>query len=159
PGRTDPIDADFRLVTGDYFHTLRIPLRAGRTFLESEERPSAGVAVVNEEVVRQFLGGRGPLGLTVKITEREGDPFTIVGVVGDIRFLSLDRPPRPEVYIPLGSESWPLLNVVARGTAAASVLQTAVRDAVRAADPEQAFGRLVPMEALVDGSLADRTQA
>src|SRR5262249_34265669 len=32
-------------------------------------------------------------------------------------------------------------------------------DAVRVADPEQAFGRLAPMDALLDGSLADRTQA
>jgi len=159
PGRTDPVDADFRLVTGDYFHTMRIPVRAGRTFLESDERPGAGVALVNEEFVRQFLGGREPLGAAVSITEREGEPFTIVGVVGDIRFLSLDRPPRPEVYIPLGAESWPLLNVVLRGTASASVLQAAVRDAVRAADPEQAFGRLVPMDALLEGSLAGRTQA
>src|SRR5262249_49867853 len=150
PGRTDPVDADYRLVTGNYFHTLRIPLRAGRTFLESEEHPGAGVAVVNEEFVRQFLGGREPLGLTIGLSDREGEASTIVGVVGDIRFLSLDRPPRPEVYIPLGSDSWPLLNVVVRGTGSASVLQTAVRDAVRAADPEQAFGRLVPMETLRD---------
>ena len=39
--QVDPVDADFRLVTGDYFRTLRIPLRSGRTFLESEEHPAA----------------------------------------------------------------------------------------------------------------------
>ena len=156
PGRTDSVDADFRLVTGDYFRTLRIPLRAGRTFLESEERPGAGIAVVNEEFVRRYLGGRDPLGLEVRIDEK---PLSIVGVVGDIRFLGLDRPPRPELYIPLGSEAWPLLNVVARSTGPSSVLQAAVRDAVRAADPEQAFGRLVAMGDLVDRSLQERTQA
>ena len=152
------MDADWRLVTGDYFRTLRIPLRAGRTFLQSEERPGTGVAVVNEEFVRRFLGGRDPLGLSVDLTESRGG-FTVVGVVGDIRFLGLDRPPRPEIYVPLGSEAWPLLNVVARGNASPSVLLAAVRDAVRAADPEQAFGRLVPMADLVDRSLEDRSQA
>jgi putative ABC transport system permease protein len=159
PGRTDPVDVDFRLVTGDYFRTLRIPLRAGRTFLESEERAGAGVAMVNEEFVRRFLGGRDPLGLPLRLTEKQGEALNVVGVVGDVRFVSLDRPPRPEVYIPLGAESWPILNVVVRGGGSASVLQTALRDAVRTADPEQAFGRLVPMESLLDGSLADRTQA
>ena len=158
PGRTDSVDADFRLVTGDYFRTLRIPLRTGRTFLESEERPGAGVAVVNEEFVRRYLGGRDPLGLEVRIDEK-AQPLSIVGVVGDIRFLGLDRPPRPELYIPLGSEAWPLLNVVARSAGPSSVLQAAVRDAVRAADPEQAFGRLVAMGDLVDRSLQERTQA
>jgi len=158
PGRTDSVDADYRLVTGDYFRTLRIPLRSGRTFLESEEHPHASVAVVNEEFVRRYLGGRDPLGVTVRMNESEGD-ISIVGVVGDIRFVGLDRPPRPELYVPLGIEPWPLLNVVARGAASPAVLQAAVRDAVRRADPDQAFGRLVPMETLVDRSLADRSQA
>ncbi len=157
-GQAEPIDADYRLVTGDYFRTLRIPLRSGRTFLESEERAGAGVAVVNEEFVRRFLGGRDPIGQTVRLTDGEGT-LGIVGVVGDIRFLGLDQPPRPELYVPLGTEPWPLLNVVARGAASPALLQTAVRDAVRAADPEQAFGRLAPMEALLERSLADRTQA
>jgi len=79
--------------------------------------------------------------------------------VGDIRCLGLDRAPRPEFYVPLGHESWPLLNVVARGPASATVLQAAVRDAVRQVDPEQAFGRLQPLDELVDRSIADRRQA
>ena len=158
PDRVDSVDADFRLVTGDYFRTLRIPLRSGRTFLESEERPGAPVAIVNEEFVRRFLKGRDPLGVAVRINNSETD-LSVVGVVGDIRFVGLDRPPRPELYVPLGVEPWPLLNVVARGNASPAVLQAAVRDAVRTADPEQAFGRLSPMAALVDRSLADRSQA
>ena len=158
PGRTEAVDADYRLVTGDYFRTVRIPLRAGRTFLEPEERPAPGVAVVNEEFVRRYLDGRDPLGISVRLDE-SNPPLTIVGVVGDIRFLGLDRPPRPELYVPLGSEPWPLLNVVARSAGSSSVLQAAVRDAVRAADPEQAFGRLMPMDLLVDRSLEDRSQA
>ncbi|HZJ53708.1 MAG TPA: ADOP family duplicated permease, partial [Myxococcaceae bacterium] len=158
PGQVEAVNVDYRLVTGDYFRTLRIPLRSGRTFLESDEHPGAGVAVVNEEFVRRFLGGRDPIGQTVRLTDGEGN-VGIVGVVGDIRFRGLDQPPRPELYVPLGSESWPLLNVVVRGAASPALLQTAVRDAVRVADPEQAFGRLAPMEDLLDKSLADRTQA
>jgi predicted permease len=158
PDQPMAVDADYRLVTGDYFRTLRIPLRGGRTFLESEERPDAGVAIVNEAFARRFLGGRDPLGLRVSMSP-DSPPLTIVGVVGDIRFVGLDVPPRPEVYVPLGSESWPLLNVVARGATSATVLEAALRGAVRAVDPEQAFGRLAPMEELVDRSLADRRQA
>ncbi len=158
PGRPEEVDADYRLVTGDYFHTLRIPLRSGRTFLASEEHADAAVAIVNEAFARRFLGDRDPLGLSVGMTQASR-PLTIVGVVGDIHFTGLDVPPRPELYVPLGSESWPLLNVVARGSASPGVLQAAVRDAVRTADPEQAFGRLAPMEGLVDRSLADRRQA
>jgi hypothetical protein len=100
--------------------------------------------VVNEEFVRRFLKGRDPLGLTVGISESEGGPSPWSGWVADIRFLALDQAPRPELYVPLGSEVWPLLNVVARGTGSTAVLQAAVRDAVRTADPEQAFGTTRP---------------
>jgi putative ABC transport system permease protein len=157
PGQQEPIDADYRLVTGGYFRTLRIPLRSGRTFLESEERPGTGIAVVNEEFVRRFLDRRDPLGATFRMNDSEA--LSVVGVVGDIRFVGLDRPPRPEVYVPLGSEPWPLLNVVVRGTATAGVLQADLRDAVRVTDSEQAFGRLAPMGDLLDRSLAERSQA
>jgi predicted permease len=158
PGGTEPLDADYRLVTGDYFQTLRIPLRSGRTFQQTEERADAQVAIVNETFARRVFPGRDPLGLSIGADPLQG-PFTIVGVVGDIRFVGLDRPPRPEVYVPLGRESWPLLNVVARGPASDTVLEAAVREAVRAADPEQAFGRLKPLGDLVDWSVADRRQA
>jgi len=157
-GRTEPADADFRLATGEYFRTLHIPLRAGRSFQESEEHPGANVAIVNEAFVRRYLGGRDPLGLSVSMND-DPRPLTIIGVVGDVRFRGLDASPQPEVCVPLGTESWPLLNVVVRGTASPVVLQKAVRDAVRAVDPEQAFGRLVPIEDLLVRSVADRRQA
>jgi len=156
PGRPEMIDADYRLATGDYFRALRIPLLAGRSFRGDEESTESRVVIVNQAFVRQFLDGADAIGRTLVMNDVT---FTIVGVVGDIRFLGLDRAPRPEFYVPLGHESWPLLNVVARGPASATVLQAAVRDAVRQVDPEQAFGRLQPLDELVDRSIADRRQA
>jgi putative ABC transport system permease protein len=156
PGRPESVDADYRLVTGDYFPVVRIPLLAGRSFREEEESPESRVAIVNQAFVRKFLDGGDALGRAVVMNE---DTFIIVGVVGDIHFNALDRAPRPEFYVPLGHEPWPLLNVVVRGPASASVLQSAVRDAVRQVDSEQAFGRLQPLDELVDRSLADRRQA
>ena len=156
PGRPEMIDADYRLATGDYFRALRIPLLAGRSFRGDEESTESRVAIVNQAFVRQFLDGADAIGRTLVMNDVT---FTIVGLVGDIRFLGLDRAPRPEFYVPLGHESWPLLNVVARGPASATVLQAAVRDAVRQVDPEQAFGRLQPLDELVDRSIADRRQA
>src|SRR5262249_22489759 len=127
PGQPQGIDADYRLVTGDYFRTVRIPVLAGRSFRENEESPEARVAMVNSAFVRQFLDGADAVGRSVAMND---NTYTIVGVLGDIHFTGLDQAPRPEFYVPLGSEAWPLLNVVARGPAAAGVLESAVRDAV-----------------------------
>jgi len=34
-------------------------------------------------------------------------PIEVVGVVGNIRHVSLESAPRPEIYLPEGLEPWP----------------------------------------------------
>ena len=53
-------------VMGDYFHVMQIPLRVGRDFtpLDREEQPL--VAVVNEEMVREFLPHENPIGVRIR---------------------------------------------------------------------------------------------
>ena len=119
---TDPVDADYRLVTGNYFHALRIPLRSGRSFFEFEEHPGAPVAVVNEEFVRRYLGGRDPLGVTVRMNDSEGD-ITVVGVAPGAVWTPIDEvtlsdpkeKAKLEAAIPIGRVAQPqeIANVVA----------------------------------------------
>jgi hypothetical protein len=69
-------------VMGDYFHVMQIPLRVGRDFtpLDREEQPL--VAVVNEEMVREFLPHENPIGVRIRWAGDTGPPqwMTVIGV-------------------------------------------------------------------------------
>jgi putative ABC transport system permease protein len=97
-----PQVAHQQVVGADYFHTMQIPLLAGRVFAERESQP---VAVINRTLARGFwpsapsdaIGRRIVLG-----APRPGaDWLTIVGIVGDVRNSTLDAQPLPQMYVPI----------------------------------------------------------
>src|SRR5262249_49861626 len=75
-----------------YFETLGTPLLAGRDFeLADAARPR--VAIVSQALARHYFGGASPLGKHLTF-EREDQPYEIVGVAGDSRYLNLYNMPR-----------------------------------------------------------------
>jgi macrolide transport system ATP-binding/permease protein len=82
-------------VTPGYFETLQIPLLAGRSFSDSDQRTSHPVAIVNRSFIHKFYGGANPVGQTL---EKSGT--TIIGVVEDVTL----PPHTGNVNDPLGTE-------------------------------------------------------
>jgi putative ABC transport system permease protein len=101
PGQTRP-DNDksisVRNVSADYHRALRIPLRAGRYFEDSDRKGTAPVVIINESAAKKFFPSEDPIGRHVKVNDDNGQ--TIVGVVGDVHQTSLETEPRAEVYLP-----------------------------------------------------------
>jgi putative ABC transport system permease protein len=97
-------------VMGDYFHVMQIPLRMGRDFtpLDREEQPL--VAVVNEEMVREFLPHENPIGVRIRWAGDTGSPqwMSVIGVVADVKHSGLNQPTDPAVYTPFSQndEAW-----------------------------------------------------
>jgi putative ABC transport system permease protein len=69
-------------VSDDYFRTLRIPLRQGRTFDASDRAGAAATAVISDVMARRYWPAGGALGSRIHV---DGDPMTVVGIVGDVR--------------------------------------------------------------------------
>jgi predicted permease len=82
-------------VTPDYFRTMGIALRGGRTFTELTDADAPRQAIVNEEFVRQYLAGGEPLGR--RLTSR-GKTYTIVGVAKTSTYDSFGEKPKPIIY-------------------------------------------------------------
>ena len=80
-----------------YFQTLKIPILAGRDFIEGDAAGTQPVAVVNDTFARRYLSGRDPLGRTIRMGD---DAIRIVGVVPSIKYRSLALPAPPLVYLP-----------------------------------------------------------
>src|SRR5262249_61117947 len=92
-------------------------------------------------------GGR--LGRQIVVTV-DAKPVGVVGVIGDVRHLGLQLPPRPEVYLPEGLEPWPFMSLVVRGKGDLAGL---LRASVAAVDRDQPITRLLTVEQRVAGSL------
>jgi predicted permease len=81
----------------DFFRTLGVPVLSGRDFADSDTATSPLVGIVNEEFARRFLPNQNPLGHTFG---PEGVPIkmTIVGVVKNHKFRSIDEAPIPMAW-------------------------------------------------------------
>jgi predicted permease len=96
----------WQVVSPAYFETFRIPLVTGRSFTDADGRGSQAVAIVNETLARQFWPGESALGRHIRIGEGAGPDYEesasreIVGVVGDVRHVGPQFPPRPTAYVP-----------------------------------------------------------
>ncbi|MEZ5319536.1 MAG: ABC transporter permease [Vicinamibacterales bacterium] len=93
--------AGFRVVGGDYFRVMGIPVLEGRTFEAGDLPDAPHVAVVSEAFARDRWPDRDPIGRFIQFGNMDGDPrgFRVVGVVGDVRELSPETPPGPLFYV------------------------------------------------------------
>jgi len=109
---TDVPSAQYRFVTPGYFAAMRIPLLRGRDLDESDTAEARKVAIISQTLAQRFLASRNPIGAHIQVDNGKPNPpeIEIVGVVGDVKHLSLDAAPTADIYIPLEQmpEAWVL---------------------------------------------------
>jgi predicted permease len=81
----------------DFFKTLGVPVVMGRDFSISDTSTSPVVGIINQTFADRFLHGRNPLGHTFS-PEDLNFPVTIVGVVKDHKYRSIDEEPIPMAW-------------------------------------------------------------
>jgi putative ABC transport system permease protein len=156
-------DASVRTVSGGYFAQLGIPLVQGRTFTRDDVAGSTPVIAVNQAFVRTYLAGTEPLGRRLRWARGRGAEskwLTIVGVVGDERHQSIERPSEPTIYLPFTQNEmpwkrWSVLLVRPHGEVTAFLAQD-LRRAVWSADPLLPVELPTPLARNVAGATASR---
>ena len=93
---------------------MGIPLLEGREFNHQDSLSSPGVIVINETMARRFWPKENPIGGAIRLGDPNGPRLTIIGVVGDVHYLGLDAPVRPQFFRPYTQAGWPVMNVVLR---------------------------------------------
>jgi putative ABC transport system permease protein len=147
-------DADFRVVAGDYFGAMRIPLLAGRNFESQDASEDRQVLVVNEPFAKKFFPHESAIGKHIKLFEGKSQ-FAIreiVGIVGGNKHFALQESLRPEMFIP---DSHMRMSVVVRGAGDPAALATAVRQALHQIDPDEATSTFRTMTDVVSSSAAN----
>jgi len=146
-------DADFRLVNQHYFNALHIPLLRGRNFTEQEVRERKPVTLVSQQLVDTVFPNEDPMGKRL-ISAIGGTAFEIIGVVGDIRHRSLQRPPFAAMYFPTLNSN--RMNLVVRTQNDPLSIVGAVRQQVQALDRDQPISAVKRMSDWVDSSVSSQ---
>jgi putative ABC transport system permease protein len=166
-------NADFQVITTEYFRALGITLVAGRHFSASDRADAPPVVIVNQALVEKYFAGRDPIGRVLLFGGSKR--HEIVGIVADARYRSVERAADPTFYLPLeqNDERWPFLAFTIwtdggpAATAGAPTTRTGrrgvamaaaglLRSAVRQADPQQPISRVRSIEEILGDSLAAR---
>jgi len=152
-------EAAVRVVGPDYFPTMQVPLRAGRTFNEQELTEERHVVIINQAFADQYLKGVNPLGQKAVIymkslDESKNTPSEIIGVVGDVRQMGLDTPAEPTVYWPHPELVMSEMTIVVRTANEPLALVSAVRNELQQMDPEQPMAAVSTMDQLLAGTLS-----
>jgi putative ABC transport system permease protein len=160
PPRQSELAPDARLVSRDYFGTMGIPVIAGRGFGEDDRDGVPRAMLINETLARREFPDGNPLGQIV-FAGRDSQPWTIVGIVRDVRQFRLDQPPQPQFFV--DARQWPadsgLFTFLGpyysiRTGADTDALVSSIRAAARTIDPVAGVYNVASMDRLLDNSVS-----
>ena len=159
PYADDPgeVRGSFRYaVSPGYLETMGIPLLRGRLLDETDRAGAPPVALISESLARRRLPGLDPIGQRLRIGV--GPLYTVVGVVGDVRQVSLAQSDAEAVYVT--ASQWRFaddaMSLVVRAREDPAALGPAVRQAIWSVDPNQPIVRVATMDELLAASAAER---
>jgi predicted permease len=145
--------ANVRWVSPDYFQTMGIPLLEGRDLDENDLAHTAQTVVINRTLAEHYFPGQNPIGrkLLLDVTTATPVAVPIVGIVGDVRDMSMDSPAPPEMYF---AGFIHVSTLVIRSSVDPLNLADSVRNAVLSVDRSEPIFDVQSAAELVDHSIA-----
>jgi putative ABC transport system permease protein len=150
-----------RVVSPGYFETMRIPLIRGRFFDERDGPSAPFVAIVNQTMARKFWPNEDALGrgLRFNLGGANFRSTQIIGIVGDVKQMGLNEPPKEEMYFPYWQADGNYMrprDLVILTAGSPMNLASAVRQAVWSIDPDQPVSAIMTMDDVLDREVLQR---
>lgn len=150
PGNPDRgwIPTDMRVVDGDYFSAMAIPVIRGRVFAETDRADTEGVIVLDQQAVQLGFGEEDPIGQTVSVG---GQNWRVVGIVADVPY-DAEGNVSSKAYVShpqfAADRNWSLMQVVAYEGGGVGLLE-GIRRELHAIDPALVIHHVQPMASIV----------
>jgi predicted permease len=158
PGDARPVmqmpTEHFRWVTPGYFETIHLPLIAGRLLNSSDE--GKHYAVISELTAKTLWPGKNPVGLQFSRAGMNESPFTVIGIVGNARTVSLAAPDPMMVYTPYWYRNDSTAGLVMRNRQDPAMMADAIRKTIWSVDPEVSVPEVRLLGGVVEDSVANR---
>lgn len=144
-----PQITNINFVDPQFFSILKIPLLHGRLWDPTETAHGARFAVVNQAFVHRYFANSDPIGHSVRIPRLENHPpatfaidgstgwLPIIGVVADARNDGLDKPVKPEIYVPYSLYMIDFVQILVKTQGDPLTYEAAVRRQIAAINPGQ----------------------
>ncbi len=148
--------ADYASVSPGYFRVMGIPLLAGRFFSPQDVPSELPVALISRGMARRYFPDQNPIGKRLIFGFPPGPGVTreIVGIVGDVRDVSLGKSPTPMMYVPYAQAPFWGAGIVVKSTLSTASVAVAIRQAVHSIDKDLPVTDVATMPAMIDKSVA-----
>ncbi len=149
--------ANFVSVSPDYFRVMGIPLLAGRLFNQHDNSSETRVTIISGAMARLYFPNQDPLGkeLTFGFGPSGGPAKReIVGIVGDVRDVSLGQNPSAMMYVPFAQSPFWGANLVVKSSLSTASVAGAIRQEVQKIDKDLPVTDVAKMTDLMDASVA-----
>jgi predicted permease len=155
------VNVDQRVVGGDYFDAMQIPLLRGRLFTDHDTKDAPRVVVIDDHMAQVLWPNEDPIGKRLRRggMDASGDApwLTVVGIVGRIKQYTLDeRDSRIAMYHPHAQVPSRAMNIVIRTSGDPAALASEATRQMRALMPDLPLYHVRTMAQRVDESLARR---
>lgn len=152
-GASNPV-FNMDVVTPDYFQTMGLRVRRGRALSNDDRMGAERAVVVSETLARLYWPNENPLGQRLIMTGTA--PFTVVGVVDDIRYRDLRQAPA-SVYFALAQSDFPFAptTFVIRTSASDATVVPALRRAIADVAPGVELASAAPFQQFMKTPLAE----
>src|SRR6478736_264941 len=136
PGRDGTFDAEWDIVSPDYFSTISMAIVDGRAFNDTDRAGAPFAAIINETLARQIWPGQSALGRTLvqDMGDNESRPLQIVGIARDAKYRYISSPNAPFIYVPLAQQPTSELELYVRHDPGREVARE-IRAAVTEVEP------------------------
>jgi putative ABC transport system permease protein len=148
------IQSAWRLMGGEYFEAMRIPLLRGRTFEGLSPEEARRSVVLSASLARALWGDEDPLGREIRPVNNAR--LRVIGVVGDVRNERLGTEPTPAFYWSYQRFVYGPMRLVVRSSQPTEAIVAAVRREVRAVDPGAPIFRVGTLDDVVASSLQEQ---
>ncbi|HEY2548333.1 MAG TPA: ADOP family duplicated permease, partial [Candidatus Acidoferrum sp.] len=143
-------------VSPNYFRVMGIPLLAGRLFDQHDVSTAPRVSIISEAMARLYFPNQNPVGkqITFGFPPNGGAMREIVGIVGNVRDVSLGKDPGAMMYVPYAQAPFWGANLVVRSTLSTASVATVIRQEVGKIDKDLPVTGIAKMPDLIDASVA-----
>jgi predicted permease len=141
------------VVGPEFFKVFDIPIAEGRGFTSDDRANAPFVGMVNQALARRLFSDGRAIGETILLGRDADVSVRIVGIIRDVKSAGANAPVPDELYLPMRQRTNPSLSIVARTTGDPATLQSAIRRAVAAVDPNQAISFFSTMDTIAAQAL------